>query len=217
MDEIRRILNEFEKYIDRGKTGFSGKKVTFVKDDLLDYLDRLNQNLPEQIKMAKRIVEMEEAIISKAKENASQIVENARAEADKIIDESNLIHEAYERADGIIHEAEEQANRILLSANNDAIDIRKGSLSYAGDMLAEIQKICQYSLSNSEKVYTSIMDAMKESVDDLVHNRMLVLKELGEMDEPREEASSEEEFLVNVSPEDFLEEDASPEYPESDE
>lgn len=206
MDEIKRLLNEFEKFIEKGKTNLSGKKVTFQKDELLEYLDEINQSIPEQVRSARRIVETEDAIIAKAREHADGLVAEAQLKAQKILDESVLIHQAYERADSIIGEAEEKANRILLSANNDALDIRRGSLNYSAEILEEVQKICNISLANAEKSYTSVMEAMKGNIDELVHSRMIVLRELGEIDEEsKAEQADEDEFLVNVSPEDFFE------------
>lgn len=215
MNEIDRILDELEDFIERARSGFGSKKVSFSKDHILDYVDRLKISIPEQVKMAKRIVENEEAIILKANKNSEEVIEAAKLEAEKILDESNLINQAYERSDAIIAEAESQANKILLSANSDAMEIRRGALSYAADMLAEIEKIYHHTLSSTERSFSNVLDTLKANVEDLSHNRMLVLRELGESEEEEGGGDfSEEEFLVNVSPEDFFDEEEAGSYEE---
>lgn len=207
MNEIDRIVDELEEFIDRGRAStFSQNKVTVDKRRLLGYVDELKLRIPEQIRMAQRIVENEESILKKAGEKATDIIQEAKNEADQIVDESVLIERAYEKADEIVRSAEAEREGLIFSANNDATVIRKGALSYAAEMLAEIQKINQYSLSSLEKVFGSVMDAVKSNLEDLEHNRKLIERELGGLKE-EENYPKEEDFRVDISSEDFLEEE----------
>lgn len=212
MNEIDKIVDQLEEFIETGKSStFSPNKVTFNKKELLIYVDNLKLLIPEKVRMAQRIVENEESILRKAAEKAAEIIENANAEADKLIDESTLIERAYEKADEIIQQAEMEKEKIIFSANSDASVIRRGALSYTADMLAEIEKISAYSLSTIDKSFQAVMEAMKSNAEDLSHNKKLIERELGELKEgenayPEEE---DEDFHVQVSPEDFYDEDDS--------
>lgn len=205
MNEIDKIVDQLEEFIEAGRTSTFSNKVSYNKKELLIYVDNLKLLIPEKIRMAERIVDNEESILKKAGQKAKEMVDEAEQEAKKIIDESSLIERAYEKADEIIRQAEAEGNRILESANNDASVIRGGALKYASDMLAEIQKINSHSISSMEKAFYSVIDKMKEQEEDLNHNKKLIDRELGEIREPEEEFS--EDFHVAVSEADFYDDD----------
>lgn len=222
MNNIDQLLDELEDFIEGSKTaGFRSNKVTMVKDDILEIVDRLKLYLPEDLKVARIIVENEKEILEKASIKAREMLEEAKAQAEKMIDESVLIEQAYEKADQIIKEAEEDANKILLSANNDATEIRRGALAYSSDMLAEVETIFKRSFEEAEQGFSHVLDSVEYNINVMSNNRKLILEELDsfegenpEQDERLEE-DLEEDFRVSLPEDEFYEdlEEAS-EYPE---
>ena len=230
ISKIERMIDSMAEYIEDRKAMFSKNMVKISKDELLDYIDELKLCIPGEVKKANEIIATKNEILDEAKDKAEKIIEEAKAEAEKLINESEIIEEAYTRADEIIDKAEADAVAIKMEANTDAGDIRAGALSYASDMLAEVERIVEHSYDTTKARSENLMDSLRSNLEILRNNRNEIARELSDasdetgiqeeaviseveedMSKPvdaEEEVSGEmSEFTVNVSDEDF-EEDA---------
>ncbi|MDP4177423.1 MAG: ATPase [Bacillota bacterium] len=98
-------------------------KVVINKKEVLDIIEQVINNLPEQFKKAQWIVEEKQKIINDAKEEAELIRKESIEEIKKKIDNNDITKEARIKAQGIISSAQKDAKNMRLSARDYADEI----------------------------------------------------------------------------------------------
>ena len=122
-------LNELEELVENSAKIPLTRKVMVDEDRLLDLLDRIRTNIPEEIRQAKWIIQEREKVISESQKEAMRIIEDAQKQVEKKADESEVARQAKAVADDIIARAQ-----------TVAAEIREGACRYADDVLAGLQE-----------------------------------------------------------------------------
>lgn len=104
-------------------------KVVINKKEVLEILDQIINNLPEQFKKAQWIVEEKQKIINEAKEEAELIQKESIDQIKKQIENHDITREARIRAQEIISSAQKDAKNMRLSARD-----------YADEILCQLQE-----------------------------------------------------------------------------
>jgi cell division septum initiation protein DivIVA len=117
----------------------SGGSCLVPRDHLLDLLDDLRENLPDEVQAAGAIVEQRTAILQEAQAEAERLTGRTRSESEQLVaharrqrDEvlgtarrkaDELIAQAHAEAEGLLAEAEAEADRLLAeaAAHRDAL------------------------------------------------------------------------------------------------
>jgi len=110
--------------------------VIVEKEVLLDYIDRLRSDLPEEMRQARWIVRERERVMKEAQTEAKEIIENARQKIKKLAEESE-----------VAQDARMQAQEIVQEAHRIAYEIKSGANVYADDVLAAVEEKIQYTLA----------------------------------------------------------------------
>ncbi|MEW6623306.1 MAG: ATPase [Bacillota bacterium] len=134
--DIFEILDDLEREIGAGKKLPLSNKVIVEKEVLLDYIDRLRSDLPEEMRQARWIVRERERVMKEAQTEAKEIIENARQKIKKLAEESE-----------VAQEARMQAQEIVQEAHRIAYEIKSGANVYADDVLAAVEEKIQYTLA----------------------------------------------------------------------
>ncbi|MBR6395912.1 MAG: hypothetical protein IKS09_02975 [Lachnospiraceae bacterium] len=95
-----------------------------------------------------------------------------------MINESDIMHEAFARAQEVVKNADEQANQIILEANEDAGQIRTGALSYAEEMLGEVEKVVNHAYESAKNRCESLVETLHGNLEVLANNRNEITAEL---------------------------------------
>lgn len=104
-------------------------KVVIKKKEVLEIVDQIINNLPEQFKKAQWIVEEKQKIINEAKEEAELIRKESIDQIKKQIENHDVTREARIRAQEIISSAQKDAKNMRLSARD-----------YADEILCQLQE-----------------------------------------------------------------------------
>ena len=134
--ETLELIDNLEDIIDRGVGIPLAGKCLLDKDELLDIIQEIRLKMPDDLKQAKWIKEERQRILLEAQKEANNIIKNAE---DKII---SMINE-----NEITKKAVEQATEIVENANKRSREIKLGTRQYADDVLADMEKIMEKTLS----------------------------------------------------------------------
>lgn len=127
MMEIFRILDELELMLKEGKkVPFSSGKSIVETNRFLDRLDRIRAVLPEEIEIAKKIMEDKDRIYKDACAEAEQYVEQSRDKVARMVDDNEITRNAMQVAEEIVARADEVARQ----ARRDADEYADGVLTH---------------------------------------------------------------------------------------
>ena len=133
--EILTILEALEDLVERAvSVPFTGKCMV-GRDEILDIIQDIRLNLPDDIKQAKWISEERARIFAEAQQEADEIVKNAEGRIAAMVDEHEICRKAYE-----------QAEIIITNAKKNAREIRLGTREYADNILNKVEEILEDTL-----------------------------------------------------------------------
>ncbi len=146
-------------------------------DKLVPLLDRIRENLPEEIQHAQRIMEQRELILTDAQQKASQIMQDAKHQAELMLSESELLRAVHAEADRIRQQivteleavrkkAYEEAEAMKAQAYEEARGVRDGADQYAEAILGSLDK----SLSEFQGVVRNGQKYLKQARVEAMRN-----------------------------------------------
>lgn len=120
-------------------------------EKLVPLLDRIRENLPEEIQQARRVLERRDTIVNEAQSKASQILQEAKKQSEFMLSESELLRAVHDEANRIRQQitgeleamrkkAFEEAEAVRVQALQDASVIREGADQYAEAILGSLDK-----------------------------------------------------------------------------
>lgn len=143
--EVLEIIDMLEDVVEKSMAiPFFGRAIV-DREELLDLLQEIRLNLPDDLKQAKWVKEERQRILSEAQKEASAVMKNAEEQIVSMIDEHEITKKAYE-----------QANEIIAAAQNNARELRLGTKQYADDVMA-----------NLEERVGKVLDTIKENRKEL--------------------------------------------------
>lgn len=126
--DVLKLLDEIEDIVEDASVIPLTGKVMVDKEEIFNIIKAIRIKLPDEIKQAEWI-----------KEERQRILAEAQNEADTIVDEVKTHIEEMIEKDEITKLANDRANDIIKKAQNNAKEIRIGSIEYADELLKEMQ------------------------------------------------------------------------------
>lgn len=204
---IEQIIEDIYDFVESCKPqAFSSAKVIVPKDELYDLLDELKLRTPDEIKRYQKIIANRDSILSDAEKKAEAVLTEARVKTDNMINESDIMQQAFDRANEIVAQAEEEANRIIQEAGEDASQIRTGALSYAEEMLGEVEKVIGHAYESTRGRCDNLVETLRGNLEVLTNNRNEIVSELYGTPVP-EAAASMEGVSVDEQPQENYDDD----------
>ena len=115
----------------------SGGRCVVDADRVLALIDELRNNMPEEIKQARIIVEDRLSIINNAKKESEQIIRRAEEKARGLV-----------KQEAVLKQAQAQANEVLINASTRAKERRQAANDYADSVLKDAEEVVAASLSD---------------------------------------------------------------------
>ncbi len=129
---VIQLLDQLEDLIYNGASIPFSSRVMVDPQELLDIIQDIRENLPDEIKQAKWIQEERQKILVEAQKEAETITQEAESYIRKMVDENEITQNAYQ-----------QAEEILQKSQQNAKEIRLGTNEYADSILAQLQRQLQ--------------------------------------------------------------------------
>ncbi len=134
---------------------FTGGKCLVDRERVLDLLEEIRVNLPDELRQAANVINAKNDIIESAKTEADNIVKAAQAKALALVDADAITVEANRRAKDILTDANDQAANLLTSAQTKA----KEMVNTAETRSAEIRKSTGEYLESAMQKTVDVMTA----------------------------------------------------------
>jgi vacuolar-type H+-ATPase subunit H len=97
-------------------------QVMVDEEEVLDLIDQLRFNLPEEIKQANWTVQEQQRLIAEAHAEATRILSRANERAESAVQESEILHRAERQAQQTLREAQIRAEEIIREAEAYALE-----------------------------------------------------------------------------------------------
>ena len=92
MSRIEKIIDELEDYVETCKyQTFSTSNIVVNKEEILELLSELRENVPDEIRQYQKIISNQEAILSEAKTQANSIVKEANKMTEQLVDNAKSL------------------------------------------------------------------------------------------------------------------------------
>jgi F0F1-type ATP synthase membrane subunit b/b' len=132
-------LQHLEELVREAKSMPLSSSVLINRDEVMELVAQMQEDLPEEIKQARWIVKDREDLLAKARAEGERIVEMAREEQRRLA----LKEEVARRAD-------EEAQRVLTDAEDRAEQMRREAEDYVDGKLAQFEIALRRILEDSQ-------------------------------------------------------------------
>lgn len=155
--EIYALLETIKNLIANGKKiPFTESKRIVDQDEIADLIDEIITKLPDELKTAKWIKEERERIIAEAHQDADNIVKEAENRIIAMIDEHEITKKAYDKK-----------TEIIAGANETYREIKDGTIKYADDILANVER----DILKLNETVAGIENSIQDALEQLKNNR----------------------------------------------
>ncbi len=139
--ELQDMVDDLIAHLHEAKTMPLSSSVLVDREQFLVMLERLRNELPDELRAARWMVREREAFIARTNERAHDIVEKAKGESRRLVSDSHVVAEAVEEANILVRRAEGEARRLRLEAEDDI----ERSLEKVENLLSELLGKVHYS------------------------------------------------------------------------
>ena len=127
--DVLYLLDRLEELLTSARRVPLSSHVMIDPQECLDVVDQIRLTLPEELKVARRVVAERDQILTETHERADRLVERAQEQAAQRADEHALVRTAQERAHALLEQAQHEAEQTRAEAD-----------AYAYRVLASLQK-----------------------------------------------------------------------------
>lgn len=145
--ELQDIVEDLIAHLHEAKTMPLSSNVLVDREQFLVMLNRLRDELPDELRAARWMVREREAFIARTNEKAQDIIEKAKIESQRLVSESHILAEAVEEANILVRRAEGESRRLRLESEDDI----ERSLERVENLLSELLGKVHYSREELHK------------------------------------------------------------------
>lgn len=136
---LQELVDELILAVEGARTVPLSGSVMLDRDDLLDMLYRLRDELPDELRAARWMVRERETFVARTNEKAREMLERARERSEELVSESYIVKEAVEEANALVRRAEADATRIRLEAEDYSDRALEETESVLADLLGQVR------------------------------------------------------------------------------
>ena len=104
-------------------------------DEIVHLVEELRMDLPKELNRAAEIMQEQENIISRAREEAKEV---AQSRANQMLEDSEIVIQAKERARTIMQQTQDQAREIMEQAQTGAARLQSDADAYANQVFEQL-------------------------------------------------------------------------------
>ena len=106
-------------------------------DEIVHLVEELRMDLPKELNRAAEIMQEQDNIINRAREEAKEIVD-AQSRANQMLEDSEIVIQAKERARTIMQQSQDQAREIMEQAQSGAARLQSDADAYANQVFEQL-------------------------------------------------------------------------------
>lgn len=152
-------------------------------DKLVPLLDRIRENLPEEVRQAQRVLEHRDELVVEAQRKANQMLQEAKEQAEQMLSESELLRAVHTEAERVRQQVWteleamrkktfEEAEAAKGQAYEEARTVREGADQYAETILSSLDK----SLAEFQAVVRNGQKHLKRAKAEASHQAQMALQ-----------------------------------------
>ncbi|MGH9303115.1 MAG: ATP synthase F0 subunit B [Acidimicrobiales bacterium] len=115
---IESILEELVDIVSTAKSVPLSSSVMVARDEVLDLLEAARDELPEELRRARRLLKDREDVLAAARREAGEIVDDARVQAERMVQRTEIVRQAEHRSLRIVEDAEAESRRLRHEADD---------------------------------------------------------------------------------------------------
>ncbi|MHB8244535.1 MAG: ATP synthase F0 subunit B [Acidimicrobiales bacterium] len=115
---VEGILDELIDIVAAAKSMPLSASVMISRDEVLELLEAAREELPEELRRAKRLLKDREEVFVAARREAGEISDDARVQAERLVQRTEIVRQAEYRAVRIVEDAEAEARRLRHEAED---------------------------------------------------------------------------------------------------
>ena len=138
--DVFALLDQFEEVIASATSLPVGGRIVVSRDELLDFIDAIRNELPMSLLEADRITREKARMLAEAREEADRTLERARDQASYVLQEHTVLKSAELEAERLLNRAREDALQVTTSAEHYAQDLFTRLEEEALHLAADIRK-----------------------------------------------------------------------------
>jgi hypothetical protein len=139
LGELQELGEELILAVEGARNVPLSSSVMLDRNQLLDMLYRLRDELPDELRAARWMVREREAFVARTNEKARELLERARQRSEQMVSESYIVKEAVEEANSLVRRAEAEGTRIRLEAEDEAEHAFESAEGVLADLLAQVR------------------------------------------------------------------------------
>ena len=139
--ELQDIVDDLIAHFQAAKAMPLSSNVLVDREQFLVMLERLQSELPDELRAARWMVREREAFIARTNEKAQAIIDRAKSESRRLVSDSTIVAEAVEEANILVRRAEGESRRLRLEAEDEI----ERSLERVENLLSELLGKIHYS------------------------------------------------------------------------
>jgi hypothetical protein len=137
---IVELIDHLEYLVHRAQRVPFTHNVMIDEDEILDLLDQIHVNLPEEIKQARSMITEQERLLSEAQQEAARISQTAAQKAEAMMSDSEVTRQAQTHGQALVREAMVRAEEQKLAADDYAADVMKQLEAHLVRTVATVRK-----------------------------------------------------------------------------
>ena len=137
---IVELIDHLEYLVHRAQRVPFTHNVMIDEDEILDLLDQIHVNLPEEIKRARGILEEQEKMLSEAQQEAARISQGAAQKAEEMLKDHEVTRKAQSHGKALVREAQQRADEQRKQADEYAADVMQQLESHLVRTVATVRK-----------------------------------------------------------------------------
>jgi vacuolar-type H+-ATPase subunit H len=144
-------LQQLETLVREAKSMPLSSSVLVSRDEVLQMIAQMEEELPEEIKQARWIVRDREELLAKARADGDTIVERAHQEQSRLA-----------LREEIVKRAEKEADRIVAEAEDRAATMRREAEDYVDAKLAQFEIVLRRILEESQSTTRGVAKTLDQ-------------------------------------------------------
>ena len=142
---------------------FGGSRCTVDREQVLDMLDEIRGALPQDLKMAREIVEKRNDVINAGKRESEAMRKQAEELARQMVNEHDIVVSARRQAAEITDSAETRAREIVSRAEEYARQITEKAEAQSYQITEACKNYCESYMNNAETMVQKALTELQET------------------------------------------------------